>query len=175
MIIRLSVDGQEVAVEVCELPDGRFEVMFPEERIIAELREGYGYTQSLIDDQGRQFEMTLREEGNGNIRIGLGSEGMIVTAMTELEYRARQAREGEEDRSGWELKASLPGKIKRILVTPGDAVDGGTPLMIMEAMKMENEIRAERPGIIRTVPVEEGKAVETGAVLVTADPVDSTG
>ena len=70
---------------------------------------------------------------------------------------------------------SLPGKIKRILVTPGDAVDGGTPLMIMEAMKMENEIRAERPGIIRTVPVEEGKAVETGAVLVTADPVDSTG
>jgi len=53
-----------------------------------------------------------------------------------------------------------------VLVAVGDAVEEGQGLVVMEAMKMENELRAPRAGRVKAVPVREGQAVETGALLV---------
>lgn len=59
----------------------------------------------------------------------------------------------------------MPGKIVRVLARDGQEVAEGTGLLVMEAMKMENEIRSPRAGIVRGVSVREGQAVETGATL----------
>lgn len=64
------------------------------------------------------------------------------------------------------LKSSMPGKIVRLLCKPGDKVEIGQPLLIIEAMKMESEIKAAYSGIVDSVSVEAGSRVEAGAVLI---------
>jgi biotin carboxyl carrier protein len=61
----------------------------------------------------------------------------------------------------------MPGKIVKVFVKPGDAVKEGDPLLIMEAMKMENEMRSAGEAVIKEVLVKQGHAVESGAVLIT--------
>jgi biotin carboxyl carrier protein len=60
----------------------------------------------------------------------------------------------------------MPGKIVRVAAARGAAVKAGECLLVMEAMKMENEIRAPRDGSVKDVLVTEGQAVETGALLI---------
>ena len=60
----------------------------------------------------------------------------------------------------------MPGKIVRVLVKPGDAVQVRQPLVVVEAMKMENEIRAGRDGTVGEVHAQEGASVEAGTLLV---------
>jgi biotin carboxyl carrier protein len=67
------------------------------------------------------------------------------------------------------VAAPMPGKIVRVLVKPGDEVATRQGLVVVEAMKMENELRASRPGRVREVSVIEGQSVDAGAILVTVD------
>ncbi len=66
-----------------------------------------------------------------------------------------------------QLKTGMPGKITKVFVKEGAAVKEGEPLLIMEAMKMENEMRAQSAGTIKKILVSEGQSVESGAVLIT--------
>ena len=60
----------------------------------------------------------------------------------------------------------MPGKVLQVLVQPGDAVEEGQALLVLEAMKMENMIKAVAAGTVAEVPIAEGEAVEKGALLV---------
>ena len=68
------------------------------------------------------------------------------------------------------IKAQMPGKIVRLLVQEGQKVEKDQPLLVMEAMKMENQIRAPQAGQVTHVKVSEGQAVETGSELILLDP-----
>jgi biotin carboxyl carrier protein len=70
---------------------------------------------------------------------------------------------------GANLASGMPGKIVKVFVKAGDVVKEGDPLLIMEAMKMENEMRAGGPARVKEVLVKPGEAVESGATLVTFD------
>lgn len=67
------------------------------------------------------------------------------------------------------VKAAMPGKVVRVLAAPGDEVTAGQGLLILEAMKMQNEVRAPRDGRVATVTVSEGATVASGQVLVTLE------
>jgi biotin carboxyl carrier protein len=69
--------------------------------------------------------------------------------------------------AGANMSSGMPGKIVKIFVKPGQEVKAGDPLLIMEAMKMENEMRAAADVKIKEVLVKEGENVESGATLVT--------
>ena len=60
----------------------------------------------------------------------------------------------------------MPGRIVKVLVAAGDAVTAGQPLLVMEAMKMENEIRAPKAGTVADLRVAEGASVDAHAVLL---------
>jgi len=64
------------------------------------------------------------------------------------------------------VRSPMPGRIVRVMAAPGAQVAAGDGLVIVEAMKMENELRAARGGTVRTVHVREGQAVDGGALLV---------
>ena len=82
----------------------------------------------------------------------------------ELHDPLIESETGEEERGG--LTAPMPGKILAVLVEAGSTVEKGTPLVVMEAMKMENELRSVSAGVVKAVPVALGQAVEKGTVLV---------
>jgi biotin carboxyl carrier protein len=65
-----------------------------------------------------------------------------------------------------ELKSGMPGKIIELFVKPGDKVKFNKPLLIMEAMKMENEMRASADCTIKEICVKQGDSVDTGAILI---------
>lgn len=69
--------------------------------------------------------------------------------------------------AGNELSSGMPGKIVKVFVKPGDVLKQGDPILIMEAMKMENEMRAASDVKIKEIFVKEGENVESGATLVT--------
>ena len=67
------------------------------------------------------------------------------------------------------IVAPMPGRLVRVLVSTGQDVQAGQGLVVVEAMKMENEIRAPRSGRVKDVPAREGQAVEAGALLVVVE------
>ena len=80
--------------------------------------------------------------------------------MQDLNQRVARPRSGDG-----RVKAPIPGLISRILVEPGATVSAGQPLVILEAMKMENEIRAPFEGVVQTVSVTVGQTVLRDTVL----------
>ena len=68
-----------------------------------------------------------------------------------------------------DVKAAMPGKVVRLLASPGDNVEAGQGLLILEAMKMQNELRSPRPGVVASVRIAEGDTVSSGQVLVTLE------
>ncbi|WP_243383571.1 biotin/lipoyl-containing protein [Geothrix alkalitolerans] len=84
--------------------------------------------------------------------------------------RALLSGGGGAGAAGGLLVAPMPGKIVKLLVNPGDLVQEGQTLLVMEAMKMQNELKASTSGTVATVHVQEGATVETGASLVTVSP-----
>jgi biotin carboxyl carrier protein len=82
----------------------------------------------------------------------------------------RQKKDGRGAQGGSQrLTAPMPGKVVRVLVKAGDAVTARQGLVVVEAMKMENELRAARDGRVRDVSVKEGQSVDAGAVLLTVE------
>jgi len=83
---------------------------------------------------------------------------------------ARKALGGEAGpgrSSSGTLRASMPGRVVKLLVEDGSVVEKGQPLLVLEAMKMQNELRAPRAGTIRELAVKAGDTVEAGRVLLT--------
>lgn len=83
----------------------------------------------------------------------------------------RQKKEGlgAQGAGPQRVTAPMPGKVVRVLVAPGDEVKARQGLVVVEAMKMENELRAARDGRVRDVAVKEGQSVDAGAVLLTVE------
>jgi biotin carboxyl carrier protein len=67
------------------------------------------------------------------------------------------------------VTAPMPGKLVRVLVAPGDTVEPGQGLVVVEAMKMQNEMKAPRAGKVLSIPVKEGATVAAGEVLATLE------
>jgi pyruvate carboxylase subunit B len=106
--------------------------------------------------------------------LGLAGERYVVEVVDQRtrEIQALTGRKPTGD-GGGVLKAPMPGLVVRVLVEPGQVVAAGQGLVIVEAMKMENELRAGRAGRVQGVAVRAGQAVEKGAVLVSLEPVAS--
>jgi biotin carboxyl carrier protein len=83
--------------------------------------------------------------------------------------RQKQAGHGAHGAGPQRVTAPMPGKVVRVLVKPGDEVKARQGLVVVEAMKMENELRAARDGRVRDVTVKEGQSVDAGAVLLTVE------
>jgi biotin carboxyl carrier protein len=109
-------------------------------------------------------------------------DGMLVREVVvdgwrvevELEPEARAALRARATRSGTvavtggpvEVRAIIPGRIVALAVVPGDTVVAGQHLLVLEAMKMQNELRAPRDGVVERVAVGAGENVEVGDILV---------
>jgi biotin carboxyl carrier protein len=120
---------------------------------------------SLLCQDGRSYSVAGQRRERGNWRISLGEREFEVRLRDPLEREvaARATASGGPQ----ELRAPIPGKVVSVSVTPGESVRPGQQLLVLEAMKMENQICAEGEGTVESVLVSPGTAVEGGQVLVT--------
>jgi pyruvate carboxylase subunit B len=118
---------------------------------------------------GNEVHRVLARRGNQRGQYDLSADGFRLT-VEALDERARAIRElsGTAARPSGpaHLAAPMPGLIVRVNVGEGDQVRAGQGLVVMEAMKMENELRATAAGVVRRVLVSAGSAVEKGALLL---------
>src|ERR1041385_2421797 len=109
-------------------------------------------------------------------RGGRAGERVEVAVQDERSRGIEAASsKGKRAGGGGTVRAPMPGLVVRIEVAEGQRVDAGAGLVVVEAMKMENELRAPRPGMVKTVHVAVGQAVEKGASLVTLASPEPSG
>ncbi|HXL51709.1 MAG TPA: biotin/lipoyl-containing protein [Gemmatimonadales bacterium] len=115
-------------------------------------------------------------EGDGRWALGVLGERVEVVVQDQRSSRSEAiGRKSQPAPGGGTVRAPMPGLVVRIEVAEGQQVDAGAGLVVVEAMKMENELRAPRPGTVQTVHVAVGQAVEKGASLVTLASPEPSG
>jgi biotin carboxyl carrier protein len=123
---------------------------------------------SLRIDGGRHHEVAVHRERSSEATVYLVAPGAISTrveVMDPLTHLARETR-GDKGRAGVEqVTAYMPGRVVEVLVEEGAEVEEGEGVVVLEAMKMENEIQAGGPGTVRHIFVQPGQAVEGGDPL----------
>jgi biotin carboxyl carrier protein len=136
-------------------------------------------TLSLIDTQsGIAREIALTPRGS-EVDVAVGGTVYRVVAVNKgqtpvaAQAAPTQAAPAQQKRGSasfsvqdGRVTAPMPGRVVRVLVAVGDKVTARQPVVVMEAMKMENELRAGKDGSVAQVLVQEGMAVDTGALLV---------
>jgi len=159
-------DGADIPVEV-ERTGGGYRVKIGDRWMTADLVEAGPYLRSLRLEDGTQFAFAHHRSGT-NHEISLEASTVNVEVFDPLSLKRRR-REDETGGTGM-VTALMPGRIVRVMVEEGAAVRKGAGLMVLEAMKMENEIQAPADGVVDQIFVKAGDTVEGGADLAHVAP-----
>jgi biotin carboxyl carrier protein len=150
-------------VEVAGEGDGLTVTLDGEPRKVDLMEGDQGLLSLLIDGKAYACDFDIRK-GN-QVRVSIGQSVFELEVLDERRAR-RQLAIGRSGAVGPQaIVAPMPGKIVRVLVKAGQAVKAGEGLIVIEAMKMENELRSARAGTVKEISVREGMAVEGGAQL----------
>ena len=162
MKFEAQTDGEPIPIEV-EGAAGRFTVTIAGEAVVVDASEtGNGAWSILLDGASYRAEVT---EQDGRYLVGVDGERYAIRVEEESRYIIRtRGAQGREP--GQVLKAPMPGKVTLIEVTVGQAVAPGDGLIVLEAMKMENEFKAQAAGTVKEIRVAVGQPVNPGDVLV---------
>jgi glutaconyl-CoA/methylmalonyl-CoA decarboxylase subunit gamma len=155
--------GKPIEVDVTELPSGELAVLVDGARVEVDVTQ--------VEDQ-----LSIRIDGR---IVGLTTEGVppdlgiiasghrsYVRVVSERQLSADAAKKGKTSTEKT-LKSPMPGRVVKVLVAVGDVVAVGQPMLVIEAMKMENELKSKVVGTVAEVHVGPGTTVESNAKLVT--------
>ena len=163
----VTLNGDEIAVDIHE-EGGRLSGTVA--------GKTYPVDCSVIEAGSKYSVLIGRESLNVTVNPGTSRLDLIVGGhlyRTRVhDERERGALELEKDNKGGGgvVKSVMPGIVLKVFVAEGDKVESGEPLLILEAMKMENEIQADFAGTVKKIFVEEGQSVEGGDPLFEIEP-----
>lgn len=159
-------EGQELEYQIETISAGVYQVTEP---------DGQTYTVDAYEPEagrlhllvmGASLDADVREVEPALFEVELGAENHQVEVLNARQRRMRKAGVGGRKDAGPELVSPMAGKVVAIQVEVGQAVTSGQPVVIVEAMKMENDLKAHRDGTVAEILVSPGQAVEIGHVLV---------
>ena len=140
--IEAAVDGRSYSLSVSEPQPGLF---------------------SILCD-GNSYEAVVQQRhGRCRVRIGPWSFEVEPAHPGAADLKSGAARAEQGGRTT--IRSVMPGRVLRVLVQPGQKVTAKQGLVVVEAMKMENEVTAPRDGVVKEVRVTQGRTVETGEIL----------
>jgi biotin carboxyl carrier protein len=114
----------------------------------------------------RSYEVAIAEDRTAAGRLTVQVGGRVLVANVGRSQRGERGGDAGAAASGPQaVTAPMPGRVVKLLVQPGDAVAARQPVVVVEAMKMENELRAAGAGTVTEIRVAEGALVDAGAVL----------
>jgi biotin carboxyl carrier protein len=144
-ILRCHVDGRALEADAVEVVPGIYSI--------------------LIEGKSLEVRVESRPEaGVAGLRAIVGGQEFSVDIRDPRQWRRHRGAAAEAE-GRQQVLAPMPGKIIRVLVKAGDSVEMKQGLVVVEAMKMQNEIRSPRTGTVERLMVTEGQAVNTGEVL----------
>jgi biotin carboxyl carrier protein len=136
-----KLDGREMPLDVVSAQDGILSLLL----------------------QGRSYEVKQETVG-AESNVVVGQERFSATVRDPRSFRSR-SRAGASEQGVMKIKAPMPGKVVRILAPAGAQVEIGQSVVVIEAMKMQNELKAPKTGVVKKINVAEGAAVEAGQAL----------
>ena len=164
------LDGREVAVSVAEA-GGRWSLLageiLPPEGGSHETRDEKTRDEKSSVASGfsrKSYDIAFQRGAGGELIVHVNGVAIPVTVVDGR--RRRGGRSATSDAQPRAIVAPMPGRIVKVLVKPGEAVTARQPLVVVEAMKMENELRAPRDGVVEDVRVSDGLLVEANAVVL---------
>jgi biotin carboxyl carrier protein len=153
---KIVVNGREISVSLG--PDGAF------------VADGHAGTASVVEVEPDVYSVLL--EGR-SYEVRVQGAGLVVQGQfhaVQVEDPRETKRTGGAHAEGRQtLVAAMPGKVVRVLAREGDTVEAGQGIVVVEAMKMQNEVKSPKPGRIVTMAVAEGTAVSAGATLAVVE------
>jgi biotin carboxyl carrier protein len=154
--------GEEThALEVEPLADGRWRIAVDgREHVVDSRQTGQGTFSLLIDHAATELSVMSRGD---EFQVVVGGRAHRLRLLDERALRRRER--GATGDGAKEIRAAMPGKVVAVLVEAGAAVERGQGVLVLEAMKMENEIAAPRAGTVVDICVKPGQAVEAGELL----------
>lgn len=112
---------------------------------------------------GKSYEVKQEIVGT-ETNVIVGHERFIVSVRDPRSFRSR-SRAGANEQGAMKIKAPMPGKVVRVLAGVGTPVEAGQSVLVIEAMKMQNELKAPKTGVVKKINVAEGAAVDAGQAL----------
>lgn len=155
-------DGKR-SLTLVEAEPGEFSIELDGKSCAADIRRLDARTLSILLE-GRSYRVLLDTRGDDKaIAVADRRIPFRIEDPRSLQSRKKADAGGSGARA---VVASMPGRIIRLLVQPGDAVEAHQGLIVVEAMKMQNELKAPKAGTVVRVAVEVGATVQAGAVLL---------
>jgi biotin carboxyl carrier protein len=143
---RVFLDGQAVEADLIKVAANSISILFA----------------------GQSFEVHVTPMLEGNLKLQSGPHEFVAEVQDPRAWRSRkQGRPQAEGRQ--QVLAPMPGKVIRLLVQEGETVEAGQGLVVIEAMKMQNEIRSPKKGRVERLLAKEGQTVNAGEVLAWVD------
>jgi biotin carboxyl carrier protein len=139
---RVTLDGRPVAVDAVEIAPNTISI--------------------LLD--GQSFEISVTPSPDGKLKLQTGTREFTAEIIDPRAWSGRRHAHVEAE-GRQQIVAPMPGKVVRLLVKAGDHVEASQALLVVEAMKMQNEIRSPKSGTVERVLAREGQPVNAGEVL----------
>jgi biotin carboxyl carrier protein len=167
MAFLAKLADQTYRVEIEDIGKSVYKVSIDGHEFLVDGKKTGRTNYSLIVDN-RSFEIEV-DNSEDEYRVLVDGRNYRVNMVDERRVRVGGAQGGLQLQGRQKVSVPMPGKVIAVLVSEGDAVEKGQGLVIVEAMKMENEVRSPINGEIKEIRVEPGATVEGGAVLVVVE------
>ncbi len=166
MKYEVRIGGKLRVVEFTREPE-KLRITLDGKFLDADAVEVAANTFSLLID-GESWEVRIAPKPDGTLVLHTGIAEFIAEVEDPRAWRGR--RHGAMEAEGrQQIAAPMPGKVVRVLANAGDSVEAGQGLLVVEAMKMQNEIRSPKSGKVEKILVKEGQAVNAGEILAWVD------
>jgi biotin carboxyl carrier protein len=156
-------DAKKRRVVELERDGGGYRVVLDGERVNADAEQIAPNTISILLD-GQSFEIHIAPAPDGTLKLQCGAHEFAAEVVDPRAWRGR--RHGAVQAEGRQpVTAPMPGKVIHVLAKAGDNVEAGQGVVVVEAMKMQNEIRSTKKGKVASILANEGQTVNAGDIL----------
>jgi biotin carboxyl carrier protein len=161
--LQSAAGGAKTRIVELERTGASYTVKIDGEPVNADAAQIAPNTISVLLD-GQAFEVHVTPSLDGTVKLQSGPHEFTAELRDPRAWQGR--KHGATEAEGrQQILAPMPGKVIRLLVNAGDQVEAGQGLVVVEAMKMQNEIRSPKTGRVERLQVKEGQAVNAGEVL----------
>jgi biotin carboxyl carrier protein len=158
-----GANGRTSHVVDLERVDGTYRILLDGKSVDANAVQVSANTISILLN-GQSFEVHVAPALDGKLKLQTGPHEFTAEVADPREWRGR--KQGVLEAKGkQQIVAPMPGKVIRILVRAGDAVEAGQGLAVIEAMKMQNELKSPKRGVVERVIAQEEQKVSAGEII----------